>query len=109
MSLSAPPAAPERRSAQIIHFPHRKPEARFERFDEVDRRDAWALEAVQDHLTGRGVALPAADLSDYWNAIDGRLDLPRYIADALGEDPPAVLPLPQPPAGLVARLLGRPH
>ena len=125
MSLSASPATPERRSAEVISIrqwaaAHRRAEPSWPdplvilphqqaALDALglSTNDRWAAEAATAYLGDR-IAGSAAAIEASFDPRTGRFDLPAYIGHAL-DGAPVVLPLPAPPAGLLARLVGRLH
>lgn len=73
--------------------------------DLLSPQEIWALQAVDQHLSDRGIVLPADPIEAAWNSQLGRFELPKYIAAAIG-DLPIVQPLPAGRASLVERLFG---
>ncbi|ATC34140.1 hypothetical protein CA606_18375 [Caulobacter vibrioides] len=78
-----------------------------ERQDALNANDLWAAQAATAYLGDR-IAMPAAAIEAAFDARTGRFDLPAYVANTL-DGAPAVLPLPQPPVGVITRLLRRLH
>lgn len=112
-AIDTPP--PERTSAQVIDFQAVRLRAGLDpaplrafavvQPDLLSPQERWALEAVVDHFARRDIAMPQHAIDAAWDPRLGRFDLPKAIAEAVG-DKPIVLPLPAGRVTPFARLFG---